>query len=575
MISLLMETSKGWYRKIHRFKKVSLLLISCASILTGHPVRVFPVYARAVAPPRVGVGMVQRKLTLRQAIETALVNNLEIEIEKSNTATALQAVKGAGGIFDPTFNWTPGIQSRALPVSSVLESSDGKSTDRFLLQNFYFRQKLPWSGLSMALDFENNRQSTTNPFVSLNPFLTSRLFFNFTQPLLRNRLIDEGRAELKIRRKALDLSDVEFELRVIDVIARVQQAYWDLVAIRQDVEVNGEASELAQEQLARNQRMVQAGVLAPVELAASQAELERRRDTWYSSLGSLTEVENVLKSLLAESRRSPLWEEEIIPVDELVLEPDQPEDLKQAVGQALQQRAEVRQLGLRQQANEIQRQLNTDQVRPQLDLVASYGNTGLGGDLDTRENFFATSNTLLYERLNLLSRQAGLSPLPLPNFSSAPGILVGGYGTTLSNLFSGRYQTLQLGLAFDLNFRNRAAEANLAQTVIADRRIKLEQARIEQAIEAQVRNALQSIQTTQQRIAAAEAGSRAAKEKLESETRLFQTGESTNFLVLTRQNEYSDSRRRQVSARSDFNKAVARLEQALGNTLLNHKIVLK
>ncbi|MEJ7605365.1 MAG: hypothetical protein WKF37_03650 [Bryobacteraceae bacterium] len=30
--------------------------------------------------------------------------------------------------------------------------------------------------------------------------------------------------------------------------------------------------------------------------------------------------------------------------------------------------------------------------------------------------------------------------------------------------------------------------------------------------------------------------------------RLFQTGESTNFLVLTRQNEYADSRRREVVA---------------------------
>ena len=112
-----------------------------------------------------------------------------------------------------------------------------------------------------------------------------------------------------------------------------------------------------------------------------------------------------------------------------------------------------------------------------------------------------------------------------------------------------------------LTLRNRTAEANVAQSVIAERRLKLEQARVEQGIEAQVRNTLQAIQTARQRIAAAEASAKAAKDKLDSETRLFAAGESTNFLVLTRQNEYADSRRRAVAAHLDLNRAVALLDE--------------
>jgi outer membrane protein TolC len=52
--------------------------------------------------------------------------------------------------------------------------------------------------------------------------------------------------------------------------------------------------------------------------------------------------------------------------------------------------------------------------------------------------------------------------------------------------------------------------------------------------------------TAQPRIRAAEASVRAAREKLDSEIRLHQTGESTNFQVLTRQKEYADSRLRLV-----------------------------
>ena len=126
----------------------------------------------------------------------------------------------------------------------------------------------------------------------------------------------------------------------------------------------------------------------------------------------------------------------------------------------------------------------------------------------------------------------------------------------------------------DLTIRNRTANANYAQTVIGERRLKLEQARTEQLIEAEVRNSLQGIESSKQRITAANTSVRAAREKLESETRLYQTGESTNFLVLTRQNELADSRRRYILALLDFNKSVARLQQAVGNTLAENRITL-
>jgi outer membrane protein TolC len=86
---------------------------------------------------------------------------------------------------------------------------------------------------------------------------------------------------------------------------------------------------------------------------------------------------------------------------------------------------------------------------------------------------------------------------------------------------------------------------------------------------------MQALATARQRIVAAEASARAAKEKLDSETRMYQSGESTNFLVLTRQNEYADSRRRDVVARLDANKAIAQLRQAVGSTLDAYKIRLQ
>jgi HAE1 family hydrophobic/amphiphilic exporter-1 len=333
--------------------------------------------------------------------------------------------------------------------------------------------------------------------------------------------------------------------------------------------------EWAREQLARNRRMAASGMLAQVEIPAAEAELERRLDSYYSGLGLVTEAENVLKLLLSADRADPLWNDEIVPVDVETLSPPEAADVREAVAQALKQRPELRALATREDAAELERQWSADMVKPQMNLFAAYINTGLSGTVSAAPNPFVAAAQASTDRLNQLSAMAGLPPLPPTSFGSLPPSLVGGYGAALSNLFGGHYPSLQAGISFDLTLRNRAAEANLAQSAIARRRLKLEQARAEQLIEVQVRNALQALATARQRIAAAEASARAAREKLDSETRLYQSGESTNFLVLTRQNEYADSRRRELAARLDANKAIARLRQALGTTLEAYRIRLR
>ncbi len=280
--------------------------------------------------------------------------------------------------------------------------------------------------------------------------------------------------------------------------------------------------------------------------------------------------------MLAPDRNDPVWGDVLVPTDPTTIEPPETDDLRQAVATALKQRPELHQVGLRKESNDVQKQLAADQIKPQVNLTAAFINQGVGGTVSVNENPFSASQALIFDRLNALSSKAGLAPLPsVSGFGSLPPNLVGGYSAALSNLFAGNYPTVQAGIAFDLNLRNRSAQANYSQTLIAEKRLKLEQARAEQAIEAQVRNALQAIQTAKQRIAASEASERAAKEKLESETRLFQTGESTNFLVLTRQNEYLDARRRSLVAHLDLNKALSRMEQSVGNTLKTHSITVR
>ena len=524
---------------------------------------------------RVGVTVAARKLTLKEAVETALQNNLEIEIERTNIATAQQLLNAAKGVFDPVFSYTPSYERRDTPAASVLQAATGKLEERFLNNNAGVRTRAPWQGMSLGVSFDNTRTQTNNPFVNLNPFLSSRLLLTYTQPLLRNRLIDRERAQIKIRSKQVGISETDFELRVIDVVARVEQAYWDLVAARQAVQVAEDGVKLGQEQLARTERQIAAGTLAPVEISLARSEFERRRDSFYATQDILTAAENNLKLLMANGRANAVWNEELAPADAETTGKPEAEELGAVVQTALAKRPELRLLSQRRAVNEIEKELNRDQLKPQVNLVAGYANSGLAGTLSTAPNPFEGQSAGIYSRLNQLSGLAGLAPVLPPVQGSLPPFLLGGYGSALSNVFTGRFPTVQVGMQFELNLRNRTAEAALAQTAIAEKRLGLERTRLEQAIDAQVRNALQGLVASRERIAAAEASAKAAEEKLNSEVRLFQTGESTNFFVLQRQNELLESRRRAVVAHLEYNKSAARLEQARGRTLETKEIRLR
>lgn len=522
-------------------------------------------------PPRIGVSVSQTRLSLEEAIQMALRNNLEIEIEKTAQAAAAESVRGAQAYLDPSFRWLPSVERRVTPTGNVLASPTGKLQENFLAQNISFRQRTPWQGATFQADFENLRQSTNNPFLNLNPYITPRLAVGFTAPLLRGRQIDRERADVVIRRKQLDSADATFELRVIDVVARVEQAYYDLVAVRADLDVIREGVTLAREQLDRTRRFIASGTVAPVELAAAEAELERREDDFFSAINLLNQAENNLKTLLASGRDDAIWKDVIIPTTSERAQPlpDLPNDLAELVKNALGQRVELRLLNVRRDVNHTERQLAREQSRVQLNLTGAYISNGLAGSLLSTGNPFAAQQEQLVNQLNLIGSRVGVPPITGGGFGNAqlPADFVGGYGQSLYNLFSLRYSTLQAGVTLDWNWRNTAANSTIAQTAITERRIGLERRQIEQAIEAQLRNALQGIESSRQRILAAETSARAAREKLDSEVRLYQTGESTNFLVLTRQNELSDSRRRVVLATLEYNKSIKRLAFALGRTV--------
>ena len=543
-------------------KRLTLILFACAALLASDSLP-----GNIVAPPRVGVGATQRRLTLDEAVTLAMSANLDVAIERTNVDFAARETQSALGSFDPVVHFQPTFGDTNTPAVSSLDGVNGVLTQHAAGQSLSYHQQTPWNGLTFDTSFDNSRVTSANPFVSLNPFYTTQLSFTVTQPLMRGRRIDAQRSLVTIRRRDREASAAVLEERALAVATEVEQQYWDLVAARRQVDVDAEDANLARIQLEQDRRMIAAGALPPVELSAAEAELERHMDALYRSTGNVTAVENALKTLLARDRGDALWQDEIIPVDAAAAAPPSVVAIRDVVDEALRHRPELKEIAANLAANEVRTRQNADILKPQVNVVASYSLAGLAGNVRTSLDPFTAVALPLYERVNALSESAGLPALSSPIGTALPGSIAGGLGSSFSSLFRGNYQTVQAGLSLDFTVHNRTASANLAEAAIARTRLGLMRDRAEQAIEVQVRNALQGLDTARQRVRAADAGALAAREKLESETRLFESGESTNFLVLTRQNEYADSRRLQVEAEAAFNKAVAQYEGALGTSL--------
>jgi HAE1 family hydrophobic/amphiphilic exporter-1 len=430
------------------------------------------------------------------------------------------------------------------------------------------------SGGNLSLFFNNSRDTTNNVFTNLNPVFNTSFGFDFTQPLLRNLRVDAPRREIQVARKQVALSDAQFRLRVIETVTAVVQSYWDLAYTYSDLAVKQETAQWALNQLEINKRLAAAGALAQVQVVEAEAELQRREGDVLVAMENINRAQNLLKQLLLPDRRDPLWAENFKPADEADLRPSRLA-LGDAIQKALASRPELEQLSLQSELNNIEAAFNRDQVKPQVDLLASYLSTGLAGALLDQANPFSAQNEIFLGRLNDLSRLAGLPPIqPLPQ-GSLPAKLLGGYGSSLSNLINQDFRTFQVGVTLNFPIRNRTAEANLARTLAAARQLQTLRQRTEQLVEADVRNALQAVATAEKRVEAARAGRTASQAQLDSEERRFRAGETTNFFVLTRQNQLSEARSREMRALADHNIAVAQLQRATAATLDTFHIQLK
>jgi outer membrane protein len=518
----------------------------------------------------------QHPLSLREALSMALENNKDIEVARENVRIAEFDLRGAQGLYDPRLTTQAFYERIESPISSFLAGGQNGST---ITSDYTGTMRLegqsPVLGGSYRLDFSSVRLTTNNQFTALNPQFPSSLSFSYTQPLFRGLKIDASRRQIQIARKNLSLTDAQFRQRAIDTITNVQRAYWDLVFALRNLQVQRDAVATARSQLEHNKRLVNEGQLAPIDVVAAEAQISTYEQRVFSALEEISRSENNLKNMIAQDQKAQLWNESVVPTDPVDLAvPDI--QLPDAMKLAMENRPELQQSNVLKEINQIDQQYFKDQTKPAIDLVGTYGTTGLAGSVSSNiVNPLTQTSLLQRQRIDELSVLAGLDPLPVIPPQQFSQDLLGGYGQSMQNLLANRYGTAKVGVQISLPLRNRTAEANLGRSLVEAERIGTQREQLEQTIQVDVRNALQSMRSAESRLRAASATRAANEQQFASEQRKLDAGQSTTFLVLERQTALTESRGQEVRAQTDLNKAIADLQRATGNALRVNSIVVR
>ncbi len=510
---------------------------------------------------RVGVDMTQQKtLTLREAIELALDNNRDIEISRKTATIAEFDLQAARGFYQPRLSGQAYYDRSTVPNVSIF-SSNQKTTQGTLLGNAALQAYASQYGTVFTGTFNNQRVTTDNPISILSPQLNSSLGFSILQPLLRGRKFDQQRRTIEIAKRNLSLTDTQFRQRSIETVAAVQKSYWDLTYALRNLQVQRDALRDAKDQLEHNRRLVTEGQLAPIDIVAAETQVANYEQAVYDALNTVNLSENVLKSLISPNRNDVLWSEALTPVESVeVAIPNT--SLTEAMDTALENRPEIEINRTQKDINLLDQRLYREQSRPQIDFIASYTSAGIGGSSNPKFSpTFPTACTISPSSPACAQQQANLALLT---------------GSPFSGILANRYPVFRMGIQFNLPlFGDKTAAAQLGHARVEAERIETQREQIEQGIQVEVRNALQSVRTAEGRLRAAAIARENTARQYQSEQRKLDEGQSDVYKVLERQTALTAARSNELRARTELNKAIAELQRATGNSLKANDIETK
>ena len=533
-------------------------------------------------------------LSLRDAIDLALENNLDLVIARFNLPIAQMDIlrtKGGGfsrGVNTGVVSGTPGgggvgggagtgaggtssgaggagAGSSGLVQSTLGTGTTVSSYDPFIqamaytdhtsqlitnrqiygvpiyhlnetLANMSYFQSFP-TGTSFQADWYNNRQTSNSPNNTLNPQLYSSVRFIFSQQVLAGFGTGPNLRFLRIAKTNQKISDIAFKAQIIATVTQICDIYWDLVNAYDTEQVGERSVAFAQDTLDKSKKQLELQAIPEMDVLKAESELAVRQQDLTVARTNLQLQELYMKNAITRSLDNPTLEEmPVVPTDHLKVDvqPDT-EPIQDTITAALKNRTELQESSLDLENRELSRKTARNALLPQLELYGFYGGAGYGG-----------------------------TPNPIfPGGITAPP----GWGGALENALNDSSPEYQVGFQLQIPLRNRVAKADQYRTELEYRQSQVFFEELRKRIRIEVRNARYALEQGASRVDAARKARDLSQRTLDIMQKEQKLGVGSNQQTLSAEHDLALAESALVTAQTAYEKARIEVRRATGSVL--------
>ncbi|HVW86578.1 MAG TPA: TolC family protein, partial [Bryobacteraceae bacterium] len=222
--------------------------------------------------------------------------------------------------FDPTILAFANFQHASIPQSNTIITGTTALVESIKTFQASYSQNFHW-GMNSQLTYGSTSQSVNSALFSLNPYTNGQLDLQITQPLLYGFGAAVNTRNIRVQKNNLKVTDLQFEQQVITTVTSVLNLYWDLVSFNQEVRARQEEVSTAQQLLENNQKQVQIGTLAEIEVTRAQSQLYAAKQDLLIAQTNLLQQETILKNALSRMgvASADLADVHVIPLDQIVI----------------------------------------------------------------------------------------------------------------------------------------------------------------------------------------------------------------------------------------------------------------
>lgn len=337
---------------------------------------------------------------------------------------------------------------------------------------------------------------------------------NLTQPLLKGAGFEMNLEPVRAARENEQRNILALKSTLTDTLTNVISAYRSYAKAIQSLENNRQSLQRSKELLAINRELIAAGRMAAIEIIQSEADLARQEFDLLTSENSLDAARLALtKAIDIDKNRR------ILPVQETGI-PQLPYTREQALQLAFENRPDYQQLLLDYARTRRAVSIARQNTLWDLSLTGSYG-----------------------EQYN---RTGGATPV-----SSGATWAAG----------------LALTIPLDNLYRSSGDRRAYLAADIGLKKFENDLAKRREEIEIEIQDALRVAEMSHRQIKLATLARTLSEKKVEVETEKLKAGKSTNFQLVSYQNDLKNAQKSELDAVTDYLNALTALDKTLGVTL--------